>query len=286
MSMQSFFDSVDSGSSFFDLLRQSRPELLPQPQLKPEGLPQAEARELKETPHGTTILALKYRDGVVIAGDRQATEGFQISSRRIEKVFKADDHSAIAIAGVAGPCVEMAKLFEVELAHYEKLEGVPLSLEGKANKLSQMVKANLPMAIQGLVVIPIFVGYDQRRGEGKIFKYDLTGGRYEETDYYATGSGGREARSAMKKLYRADMAEEDATKVALEALIDAAEEDVGTGGPDFVRGVFPTIKLAVMAGLQDVSETRVRQICQAIVDARASALREVKGSGDAAGGVR
>lgn len=286
--MQSFFDSVYLGSSFFDLLRQSRPELLPQVQLKLEGLPQAETRDLKKTPHGTTILALKYRDGVVIAGDRQATEGFQISSRRIEKVFKADDHSAIAIAGVAGPCVEMAKLFEVELAHYEKLEGMPLSLEGKANKLSQMVKANLPMAMQGLVVIPIFVGYDPRRGEGKIFKYDLTGGRYEETEYYATGSGGREARSSMKKLYRADMAEGDAIGVALEGLIDAAEEDVGTGGPDFVRGVFPTIKLVVMAGLQDVPETRIRQACQAIVDLRGGVERGARpeGGDTQAGGMK
>ncbi len=285
--MQSFFDSIYPGSSFFDLLRQSQPELLPHLQVTLEGLPQSETRELKETPHGTTILALKYRDGVTIAGDRQATEKFQIASRRIEKVFKTDDHSAIAIAGVAGPCVEMAKLFEVELAHYEKLEGVPLSLEGKANKLSQMVKANLPMAMQGLVVIPIFVGYDPRRGEGKIFKYDLTGGRYEETDYYATGSGGREARSAMKKLFRADMAEDDAIRVALEALIDAAEEDVGTGGPDFIRGVFPTVKLAVMAGLQDVQEDRIRQVCQAIVDARARAANSSGPEGESqAGGMR
>jgi proteasome beta subunit len=285
--MQSFFDSIYPGSSFFDLLRQSQPELLPHVQVTLEGLPQSETRELKGTPHGTTILALKYRDGVAIAGDRQATEGFQIASRRIEKVFKTDDHSAIAIAGVAGPCVEMAKLFEVELAHYEKLEGVRLSLEGKANKLSQMVKANLPMAMQGLVVIPIFVGYDPRRGEGKIFKYDLTGGRYEETDYYATGSGGREARSAMKQLFRADMAEDDAIRVALEALIDAAEEDVGTGGPDFIRGVFPTVKLAVMAGLQDVQEDRIRQVCQAIVDARARAAKSSGLEGETqAGGMR
>ncbi len=261
-------DFMDPGSSFFDLLRQSRSDLLPQMQIKLEGLSQAETREMKESPHGTTILALKYRDGAIIAGDRRATEGFQISSRRIEKVFKADDHSAIAIAGVAGPCIEMAKLFEVELSHYEKLEGMTLSLEGKANKLSQMVKANLPMAMQGLVVIPIFVGYDVRGGKGKIFKYDVTGGRYEETDYYATGSGGKDARSTMKKLYRAGLTEEEAIAVGLEALIDAAEEDVGTGGPDFVRGVFPTVKLAVMTGLQDVPEARIREVCQAIIDRR------------------
>jgi proteasome beta subunit len=278
--MPSFFDPYDVGSSFFDLLRQSRPDLVPQVQLKLEGISRAESQELMDAPRATTILALKYRDGVIIAGDRQATEGFQISSRRIEKVFKADDHSAIAIAGVAGPCIEMAKLFEVELVHYEKLEGMSLSLEGKANKLSQMVKANLPLAIQGLVVIPIFVGYDVRRGEGKIFKYDLTGGRYEETEYYATGSGGKEARSAMKKLYRPDMAEDGAIGVALEALIDAAEEDVGTGGPDFVRGIFPTVKLVVTAGLHDVAEARIREACQAIVNLRANVQREAGADGE------
>lgn len=278
--MHSLLDSIDSRSSFFDLLRQSRPDLLPQMQIKPEGLSQAEIRDLKESPHGTTILALKYRDGAIIAGDRQATEGFQVSSRRIEKVFKSDNYSAIAIAGVAGPCIEMAKLFEVELTHYEKLEGVTLSLEGKANKLSQMVKANLPMAMQGLVVIPIFVGYDVRSGEGKIFKYDVTGGRYEETDYYATGSGGKDARSTMKKLYRTGMTEDEAIAVGLEALIDAAEEDVGTGGPDFVRGVFPTIKLAAMVGLQDVPEARIREVCQAIIDRRRLVERGAKVEGD------
>jgi proteasome beta subunit len=284
--MQSFFDPREVGSSFFDLLRQSRPDLLPQIQLRiEEPVGRGEARDLREVPRGTTILALKYREGVVIAGDRQATEGYQVSSRRIEKVFKADDHSAIAIAGVAGPCLEMAKLFEVELAHYEKLEGAPLSLEGKANKLSQMVKANLPLAMQGLIVIPIFVGYDPRKGEGKIFKYDLTGGRYEETDFHATGSGGREARAAMKSLFRPDMTEDEAIAVALEALIDAADEDVGTGGPDFVRGIFPTVKLAVAAGLRDVPEETVRQACQAIIDRRRSAAEAAKGRDqDRAGG--
>lgn len=277
--MRPMFDTIDPGSSFFDLLRQSRSDLLPQIRIRPEGLSQAELRELKESPHGTTILALRYRDGAMIAGDRQATEGFQVSSRRIEKVFKADEYSAIAIAGVAGPCIELAKLFEVELTHYEKLEGVTLSLEGKANKLSQMVKANLPMAMQGLVVIPLFVGYDVRGGEGKIFKYDVTGGRYEETDYYATGSGGKDARSTMKKLYRDDMTEDEAIAVGLEALIDAAEEDVGTGGPDFVRGVFPTVKLAARGGLRDVPETCIREVCQAIIDRRKLVERGPHGEG-------
>ena len=153
-------------------------------------------------PTGTTILALRYADGVIIAGDRQATEGYQVAHRRIEKVYKTDEHSAVAIAGAAGPAIEMARLFQTELEHYEKVEGDGLSLEGKANKLGQMIRMNLPMAMQGLVVVPIFAGYDLRRAEGRIFKYDVTGGRYEETDYYATGSGGKDARNTLKKLYR------------------------------------------------------------------------------------
>jgi proteasome beta subunit len=284
--MHSFFNPYDPGSSFFDLLQRQRPDLLPHAPMKFEGLGRGEARQPLELPRGTTILALRYRDGAVVAGDRQATEGFQVSSRRIEKVFKADDHSAIAIAGVAGPCIEMAKLFEVELAHYEKLEGVPLSLEGKANKLAQMVKANLPLAMQGLLVIPIFVGYDPRKGEGKIFKYDVTGGRYDETDYYATGSGGREARATMKNLFRPDLSEDEGIRVALEGLIAAADEDVGTGGPDFVRGIFPTVKLAAAAGLCDVPEERVRQVCQDIVDGRGRAQRNLEEGPGAEGEVR
>jgi proteasome beta subunit len=151
------------------------------------------------------VLALKYRDGAIIAGDRRATEGFQIADRRIEKVFRIDEYSAMAIAGAAGPCIEMAKLFQTELEHYEKLEGVQLSCEGKANKLGQMVKANLPMVFQGLVVMPLYVGYDLKRQEGRIFKYDITGGRYEESDHHSIGSGGKDARNTMREHYRVGM---------------------------------------------------------------------------------
>jgi len=251
------------GSSFFDLLQERRPDLLPRIDLSTLG-------QIKgvEVPKGTTILALRYRDGVVIAGDRQATEGFQVASRTIEKVYKADEYSAVAIAGVAGPAVELARLFQTELAHYEKLEGVQLSMEGKANKLAQMVKANLPAAMQGLIVIPILVGYELRKGEGKIYKYDLTGGRYEETEYYATGSGGIQARATMKKLFRVGLDEDEALRVALEALYDAAEEDLGTAGPDFVRGIFPTVKLVTKEGIRDVEEERVRGICEVILEKR------------------
>ena len=222
------------------------------------------------TPHptGTTVLALKYGAGVVVVGDRQATEGTLISARRIEKVFKADEHSAIAIAGVAGPCLDLARLFQTELQHYEKLEGVELSTEGKANKLAQMVKVNFPMALQGLVVIPIFVGFDLKRAEGKIYKYDVTGGRYEEAEYHATGSGGGHARATMKKQYRPNMDEDVAISTAIEALCDAAEEDIGTAGPDFIREIFPTVKTVTAQGIVDVEEDRVQAVCQHLVEAR------------------
>jgi proteasome beta subunit len=222
-------------------------------------------------PTGTTVLAVKYGAGVVVAGDRQATEGYQVASRRIEKVFAADEHSAVAIAGAAGPCLEMVRLFQTELAHYEKLEGMRLSLEGKANRLAQMIRANLPLAMQGLVVVPIFAGYDVRRSEGRIFKYDVAGGRYEEADYYATGSGGKDARASLKKLYRPDLEEEAAIRLALEALFDAADEDRGTGGPDFVRGIFPSVVLVTAQGAQEVDLSRIAAACEAIVAARKAA---------------
>ncbi len=265
--MEMRLHALDAGSSFFDLLRQKEPSLLPQ--FAVEGL---EGREgLPPVPTGTTILALRYRGGALIAGDRQATEGYQVAFRRIEKVYAADDHSAIAIAGAAGPCIEMVRLFQTELAHYEKLESMSLSLEGKANRLAQMIRANLPLAIQGLIVVPIFVGYDLKRDEGRIFKYDVAGGRYEEADYYATGSGGKDARSSLKKLYRPGAPDEEALRMGLEALYDAAEEDTATGGPDFVRRIFPSLKLVTREGIQDIPEERVAATCEAIATARRTA---------------
>ena len=211
-----------------------------------------------EIPEGTTVLALRYADGVIVAGDRRATEGFQIAHRSIEKVFAADDMSAVAIAGAAGPAVEMVRLFQTELEHYEKVEGERLTLEGKANKLSQMIRANLPAAMQGLVVIPLFAGYDESRTEGRIFKYDVTGGRYEEDDYHATGSGGKDARSSLKKRFRHGLGREEAVTIAIEALFDAADEDVGTGGPDLMRGIYPTVAAISAEGMVELPEETIR----------------------------
>ncbi len=221
-------------------------------------------------PQATTVLAIKFQQGVVIAGDRRATEGFQIADRRIEKVFKIDEHSAMAIAGAAGPCIEMAKLFQTELEHYEKLEGMALSCEGKANKLGQMVKANLPMVFQGLVVMPLYVGYDLKRSEGRIFKYDITGGRYEESDYHAIGSGGKDARNTMREHFQRQLPEAEALKLALMSLYNAADDDVGTGGPDLVRGIYPTAKFVTAQGITDVPNDKIRAVYDVLLAARRS----------------
>jgi proteasome beta subunit len=257
----SFFDYA--GTSFADLLRRTSPDLFP-------GFaePSPETGAAPPVPHGTTVLALRYRDGVVMAGDRQASEGYQVAHRRIEKIFKADDLSGVGIAGVAGPAMEMARLFQTELEHYEKVEGESLSLEGKANKLGQMIRMNLPMAMQGLVVVPIFAGFDERSGVGRLFKYDVTGGRYEETDFFAQGSGGKDARDSLKKRFRRDMTRDDATRVAIEALIDAADEDLGTGGPDLVRGILPSVKLITRSGFTEVPDEEIRRHCDAILNDR------------------
>ena len=207
---------------------------------------------------GTTILALIYADGVVIAGDRQATGGFQVGERRVQKVYEVDTHSAIAIAGVAGPCIDMAKLFQTQVEFYEKVEGSHLSLEGKASYLSNMLKSNLPLALQGLIVIPIFAGYDLKENIGRIFKYDITGGRYEQVDYYAEGSGGKDARSALKKLYRPEMKSSEALHAVLHALWDAADEDVGTAGPDFLRNIYPIVRIIDQSGITEVSPETIK----------------------------
>ena len=251
-----------SSSSFTDVLRRDHPHLLAGTQVRPE--------DAVTVPHGTTVLAVRYRDGVIMAGDRQATAGYQVASRRIEKIFKADELSGVGIAGAAGPAVEMAKLFQTELEHYEKVEGDSLSLEGKANKLGQMIRMNLPMAMQGLAVVPIFAGYDEKSAVGRLFKYDITGGRYEETNFESQGSGSKDARDSLKKLWKKDMTRDEAVRVALEALFDAADEDVGTGGPDLVRGIFPTVKTITRDGFGDLPEAEVRHICETIIGERST----------------
>jgi len=226
--------------------------------------------------HGTTVAALRYVDGVVMAGDRWATEGNVIAHRTMEKVFPADRHSAVAIAGAAGPAVEMVKLFQTQLEHYEKVEGVLLSLEGKANQLGQMVREHLPMAMQGLVVVPLYAGYDLTRHEGRIFTYDVTGGHFEEADHAATGSGGRDARTTIKLGWKRDLGRDEAIELAVRALYEAADEDAATGGPDVVRGVFPMVVT--------VSEEGYEEVTQEEVATRFATLVEQRGLGRGQGG--
>jgi proteasome beta subunit len=248
-------------SSFVELLRRDSPHLMP----APAG--GGDAGRI-DVPHGTTVIAVRFRDGVIMAGDRQATAGYQVASRRIDKIFKSDDLSGVGIAGAAGPAMEMAKLFQTELEHYEKVEGDNLSLEGKANKLGQMIRMNLQAAMMGLAVVPIFAGFDEKAGVGRLFKYDITGGRYEETNYDSQGSGSKDARDSLKKLWKRDMPRDEALQVTLQALIDAADEDVGTGGPDFVRGIFPTVKTITRSGFGEVGEDEIRRVCEQILDDR------------------
>lgn len=211
------------------------------------------------------MLALRYTDGVLVAGDRLATADYRVAAREVQKVFPTDDHSVIAIAGAAGPCVEMANLLRIELEHYEKIEGLALELEGKANKLSQMIRSNLPAAMQGLVVIPIFAGYDGRRKTGRIWKYDVTGGRTEEKAFESTGSGMLFARESIKAVYRPDAGRDDAVRMAVAALADAADEDRGTGGVDTVRGIYPSVTTCTAEGVAEVAEDEIRSAYEGVI---------------------
>ncbi|HTG46719.1 MAG TPA: proteasome subunit beta [Actinomycetota bacterium] len=246
--------------SFVELLRAEHPG----------ALPIADDRPPFGAAHGTTVLGLKFADGVLMAGDRRATAGNLIADPKMRKVFEADDFSAIAIAGAAGQAEELVKLFQLELEHYEKITGDRLSLEGKANRLAQMIRSNLPMAMQGLVVVPLFGGYDERRGEGRIFYYDATGGRWEEDDFQTTGSGGAPAKNSLKKRWRPGLARDEALRVAVEALIDAAEDDSATGGPDPVRGIWPIAVAVTAKGAADVPEDQVVAAVEAVVAERSA----------------
>jgi len=253
---------IGANPSFFDLLARNRPDALPR------GI-QVTAEDARGVPHGTTVLGLKFAGGVVFAGDRRATEGYSIADDKMEKVFAADDYSAIAIAGAAGQAVEIVKLFQLELEHYEKITGDRLSLEGKANRLGQMIRSNFPMAIQGLVVVPLFGGFDHKRHEGRIFYYDATGGRWEEDDFHATGSGGRPAKSSLKKRWRPGLDLDAGLQVAVEALVDAAEEDIATGGPDPTRGIYPTVVVVTAEGAARTTDDEVRAAYEAVLAAGA-----------------
>jgi proteasome beta subunit len=254
-------------SSFTEHLQRSRPELLPFNQTLPAGAAPA-------APHATTIVAMTYAGGVLMAGDRRATMGNVIASRHIEKVFPADQYSVLGIAGTAGLAIDITRLFQVELEHYEKIEGTLLSLVGKANRLGAMIRGNLPMAMLGMAVIPLFAGFDHGSATGRLFSYDLTGGRYEEYEHHSVGSGSVFARGALKKLWRPNLSEDEAVAVAVESLYDAADDDSATGGPDPVRQLWPVVYAVNRAGHRRIPERELAAISAAIVESRAIAGRE------------
>lgn len=254
------------GSSFSELLQVEYPHLA-------FDWSRIQGLEPLSVPHGTTVLAFKYADGVIVAGDRLATEGMRVASRGIQKVYATDDHSMIAIAGAAGPAIEMARIMRIELEHYEKIEGQALELDGKANKLAQMIRANLPAAMQGLVVVPLFAGYDLRRKQGRMWKFDVTGGRYEETDYEATGSGGLYARESLKKSHHAEAPRNEGLRIAVQALTDAADEDRATGGIDTGRGIYPTVIFCSESGIEQAGDGAIREVYEDILERRQGGSR-------------
>ncbi|HEX5366666.1 MAG TPA: proteasome subunit beta [Acidimicrobiales bacterium] len=258
MTLPTFRADDDPGPSFLDVLRRTGGAPcwgdVPRDVVRPDIV------------HGTTVAAIRFADGVVMAGDRRATSGNLISHRTMEKVFPADRHSGVAVAGAAGPAVEMVKLFQLQLEHYEKVEGAELSLEGKANQLGQMVRSHLPAAMQGFVVVPLFAGYDLRRGTGRLFEYDVTGGRYEESDFAATGSGSLHAGTVIKLGFRPALDRTDALELAINALFQAADEDSATGGPDLVRGIFPVVATITAEGFERLDETEISERFRALLD--------------------
>ena len=210
-----------------------------------------------DAPEATTVLALRFAGGAVMVGDRRATAGYDVAHRRIRKVFPADAFSAVAVSGTAGLAAEMVRLFQTELEHYEKLEGVRLSLDGKATYLARMVRMQLPLALQGLAVVPLFCGYEPADGEGRVFTFDVVGGRYEERDFGAAGSGSREARSYLRGAYRPDSGQQTAVDHGLQALVAAAGQDLATGGPDLRRGIYPNVAVVTGEGFAEVDEETV-----------------------------
>jgi proteasome beta subunit len=255
-------------SSFADYLASHSPDLLPgriAPGLGADGAPGQAVRDL---PHATTIVAAVCHHGVVLAGDRRATQGSMIAKRDVEKVFRSDEFSAMGYAGTGSVGIEFVRLFQVELEHYEKMEGRSLSLEGKANRLAWMVRGNLAAAMQGFVVVPLFVGYDEDTDRGRIFSYDVAGGPYEEQRFYSIGSGSLFARGALKKLYVDDMPVEDTVLACVQALYDAADDDSATSGPDLTRRLFPVIATVTSDGFHKLPEAESEDYSQQVIQGR------------------
>jgi proteasome beta subunit len=258
--------AAGNNSSFVEYLSAAAPELLPGNRVLPAGAAGGLA------PHGTTVVAATYDGGVVMAGDRRATMGNMIAERDVEKVYPADGYSMIGIAGTVGIAIEMVRLYQMELEHYEKIEGTSLTLEGKANRLSSMIRGNLGAAMQGLAVVPLLAGFDLDADDpstaGKIYSYDITGGRHEERGYQGVGSGSLFARGALKKRWRAGQSLEDVIRVCVDSLYDAADEDSATGGPDLVRKLYPMVMTATAEGVVRIPDEQIEAVVRTILAER------------------
>ncbi|WP_086565929.1 proteasome subunit beta [Streptomyces africanus] len=252
-------------SSFTEFLAAHRPELLGTRRILPDGV------RAEGAPHGTTVLALTFGDGVLIAGDRRATMGNLIAQRDLEKVYPADDHTAVAFAGSVGLALDLVKLYQVELTHFEKVEGIPMTLAAKATRLATMIRGNLGQAMQGLAVVPLLAGYDPAApegGRGRIFGFDVAGGRYEKFGFHAEGSGSPYARGALKKLFRPGMSRREAALAALQALYDAADDDSATGGPDLTRRIYPIVSVITEHGFERLPQTETEELSREMVEQR------------------
>jgi proteasome beta subunit len=255
-------------SSFTDFLAAHSPSLLPGHVAGGAAGQAGPSQVIRDLPHATTIIAAACAHGVVLAGDRRATQGNMIAKRDVEKVFRSDEFSGMGYAGTGSLGIEFVRLFQVELEHYEKMEGRSLSLEGKANRLASMVRGNLGAAMQGLVVVPLFVGYDESTDRGRIFSYDVAGGPYEESRYFSIGSGSLFAKGSMKKLYVDDMPVGDAALACVQALYDAADDDSATGGPDVTRRIFPIVATITGEGFRKLPEAEAAALAEQVVQGR------------------
>ena len=261
--------------SFTHFLSSYDPGMLPTWELgQVAGGSDVAADVIKSLPHATTIVTVAAERGVVMAGDRRATAGNMIAKRDVEKVFRSDEFSAIGYAGTGSVGIEFVRLFQVELEHYEKMEGRPLSLEGKANRLAWMIRGNLAAAMQGLIVVPLFVGYDEEAASGRMFSYDVAGGPYEEHKFFSIGSGSIFARGALKKLYADDLPVADAVLACVQALYDAADDDSATGGPDLPRRIFPVVATVTGEGFRKLSDAETEEVAEQVVQER---MREPDG---------
>ena len=263
MDFTNFTPVSDPGASFIEYLRISQPDLLPN--MAHYQNTNATSLDTQGLPHATTVVAMTFAEGVIMAGDRRATAGLSIAHRKMDKVLPADSHSGIAIAGTAGIAMDLVRLFQVQLEHYEKMAGEELSFEGKANQLSFMIRNNLPMAMQGLMVVPLFAGFDLAREIGRVFSYDATGGRYEEFDFTATGSGSVHARNWIKASYKPELNQDEAINIAIRSLFAAADEDAGTGGPDLVRKIFPSVAVINKEGFEYLDDAAIEERANALL---------------------